>query len=542
MYLKLKKLFGLLIVISLSVCIRSFAASSYTPDQTPNLLFWFEPSMPNAVYQDTATATPSVANNDPIGHMVDLSGNGYEIINTTATTKPVLRTNVAILNGKTSAFFNGTNNFLTFTSASQLNNLNQQDYTYFVVFVSTNLTGFNTFMNKSGNAPAPLWFISGRNSGSDNFPGRWEHSRTTRPIFINAPYSLGYRVHANYSNPTADLITVTPSYNGVTEDILLNGEMSHIYQSIFGGPGAEDQFILTSTACIGASNAGTGNFMAGYIPVMLMYNRYLTDTEMKQVNSYISSKYGVPMRFNPGGYWAQPMRDFILTDGDSLTEGHLSNLQGAYPNLLRTVYHVNATVQNDGISGQTLAAPLANPTLRVDPSVKTSGLSLYVMLIGSNDLANLAGQSTVFYNNLLTWCAARRAAGYKVAVMTILSRGGVFAGGQTAAGFEADRQTVNANIRAHWPLFADALIDTGNTNNIIVHGVTVPVSNLGSPTAYTNPTYFQGDLVHLTNAGYAILAQAVYLNYIVFQQETPSGNFTGGDANTVVNKIIPFLH
>jgi hypothetical protein len=67
--------------------------------------------------------------------------------------------------------------------------------------------------------------------------------------------------------------------------------------------------------------------------------------------------------------------------------------------------------------------------------------------------------SIVGYTRYLQWCADWRAAGFKVVACTVLPRnnGGLY------AGFEADRQTVNAQIRANWASFADALADMGLT-------------------------------------------------------------------------------
>lgn len=519
---------------------KSMATNTYSPDQTPNLMFWFEPSIAGGAFQDTGTVTPAVANGDPIGHLVDLSGNGNDVTQSSATERPTIATNVAILNGKTVSLFNGTNNFMQFASSNVLNNLAQQDYTFFVVWVSTNMTQYNTFLNKSTGSSGPLWFLSGHINSGDIFPGRWEKARSQRGVQVNAPYSMGYRMHITINNPTTDLITSEAVFTGVHEEVWLNGETQYKADETINGNGS-DNFIYTTTACVGGVNNGNGgSFMTGYIAVEIMYNRYLTDNEMKQVNAYISAKYAVPMRFNDS-YYSQTKRDLILCDGDSLTEGHLSTLTQNYPHLLQTVYRLNADIRNDGIGGQQLATPTFNATQRADPFLKTSAMSFYPFLIGSNDLAANLGAVT-YYNNLVTWCQARRAAGWKVGVMTVLSRAGALTNGQTIAGFEADRETANALTRANWPTFADALIDTGSNTDITINGVSIPVSNIGAPTAYSNLTYFQSDQVHLTNAGYAILAQAVANTYFVLQPASPSGNFTNGDANKVVNKTLPFLH
>ena len=67
--------------------------------------------------------------------------------------------------------------------------------------------------------------------------------------------------------------------------------------------------------------------------------------------------------------------------------------------------------------------------------------------------------------------------------------------GRSAAFYEA-RNALNADLRAHWRSFADALADVGANRTI------------GADGAETDATYYR-DTVHLTAAGYAIVARVV---------------------------------
>jgi lysophospholipase L1-like esterase len=76
-----------------------------------------------------------------------------------------------------------------------------------------------------------------------------------------------------------------------------------------------------------------------------------------------------------------------------------------------------------------------------------------------------------------------------VVICTVLPRG------QSAAFYEA-RNALNAELRARWRSFADALADVGADKT------------LGAGGAETDSTYYR-DTVHLTAAGYAIAAREV---------------------------------
>jgi lysophospholipase L1-like esterase len=62
--------------------------------------------------------------------------------------------------------------------------------------------------------------------------------------------------------------------------------------------------------------------------------------------------------------------------------------------------------------------------------------------------------------------------------------------------FSAARNALNAELRAHWKSFADGLADCAAD------------STIGPAGAEADPTYYR-DTVHLTAAGYAIVAGVV---------------------------------
>lgn len=178
----------------------------------------------------------------------------------------------------------------------------------------------------------------------------------------------------------------------------------------------------------------------------------------------------------------QPVRRVVCA-GNSLTLGNGSNC-GSYPSQLAFNSRWDAAnVFNTGIAGDTSAQlQAANPT----GSLFQSG-AVAVMWEVTNSLyfGATAAQAIADY---WSWVDAVKAQGYKVVVVTVLPR----TNSGTPGTFEADRQTCNTALRADWHLHADALADVGNDATIGQAGQT------------TNATYY-ADLVHLTDAGYAIM-------------------------------------
>lgn len=108
---------------------------------------------------------------------------------------------------------------------------------------------------------------------------------------------------------------------------------------------------------------------------------------------------------------------------------------------------------------------------------------------GTNDLYFGASAATTI-SRLSTYCTARQAVGWKVAVLTLLPRSEP----GTPGTFEADRATVNTSIRANWQTYADHLIDVAADPRFDDE---------------TDTTYFHTDLVHLNNTGRGAVAELV---------------------------------
>jgi lysophospholipase L1-like esterase len=138
---------------------------------------------------------------------------------------------------------------------------------------------------------------------------------------------------------------------------------------------------------------------------------------------------------------------------------------------------------------RTLADMIAQAPVRVDPHYDPmADANICVAMAGGGDLA-AGGDPQAVLDALRTYCAARRAAGFEVVVLTLLPR-------SDTVGFDAARAVYNDMLRAQWPAFADGLADVAADPRI------------GADGANLDPVYFL-DMVHPTSAGYAIMAAAV---------------------------------
>lgn len=174
--------------------------------------------------------------------------------------------------------------------------------------------------------------------------------------------------------------------------------------------------------------------------------------------------------------------NILVTDGDSITE---YNVYQPLLSLTETF-----SIQNTAVSGRTLQQMQEAAFTSVDPLYSTKNRYNVDVIFGGTNNFYFSQSLAETYDSLLAYCASRRLAGYKVIVVTMMSRVGTGLGGATLDSF---KNSYNAIIRARWPEFADGLADVASN------------PNLGADGAYANLTYFT-DGVHPTTAGYTIIA------------------------------------
>jgi lysophospholipase L1-like esterase len=180
-----------------------------------------------------------------------------------------------------------------------------------------------------------------------------------------------------------------------------------------------------------------------------------------------------------------------VAEGDSITRGTYSSLL-SYANLLNEVsggLHrgnvSNLAVGSSQVTGLVSRAATTDTYLQSGQRV-----NVLSVLIGVNDQVSGGLSTSTFLTNLASYCNARRTAGWKVVVATLLP------GTETAlisSGYEAWRQTVNTAIRGWVSTNCDAVADFAAS------------STMGDEADANNTTYYS-DKVHPTLAGQYVLA------------------------------------
>lgn len=188
---------------------------------------------------------------------------------------------------------------------------------------------------------------------------------------------------------------------------------------------------------------------------------------------------------------------YIVAEGDSLTAGTAWNTAGnEWPRQLARLYTDNrmVAVSNMATGGQNIPNTATNAELQIDAQFDArKGVNVLVYWTGINDLRTGPYTAAQAYANLESYCAARRAVGFKVLACTLTPC--TISG--TVESYEGARQTFNASIRAAGSALCDGIVDFGADPNI------------GPEGADADTTYYAADNCHFTDAGLLYIAKLI---------------------------------
>lgn len=229
---------------------------------------------------------------------------------------------------------------------------------------------------------------------------------------------------------------------------------------------------------------GAGASQNNYSGFTALWDRALTDAELRQsvaAQASQNSTVGVAVTGDTDDR-------IYVAEGDSISGGNGPEcypfLYGAHdsPAVIGTVWAVGGS----SLANLVTRAPLVDAVI---PPNKNGRTFLLSVLIGANDLAAYPGASdaaaaSAYASALAAYCDARRAAGFKVVVCTILPR--------TNATHNTRRALVNAQIVTWAGTHADAICDFAAD------------ATMGPDAAASNTTYYS-DGLHPTVTGYGLL-------------------------------------
>lgn len=419
----------------------------WTPKTIPSLALWLDAS--KGVYKDTGTTV--AANEETVQQWNDQSGNAVNASQSTEGTRPQFIASGLVGSKPTIRWTNHRLNTASFLGAGY-----NTAFTAFVVASNSNTSANYVSLSNGDGTNFQFYLRRSRSLNTNDFVTGLLSDTT-----VLAPLAAG-------ANTGVDVI----GYNGSLKTLAYNGV--EVTEAATGNLG------LSGALTIGRYTTDVQPFV-GDISEILVYNRALTLEERRQVSNYLSTKYG--------GLYGTVSR--IIFDGNSLTAGTGSTAGNTYPEQVMANFP-GRTYWNYGVAGQTTTQMDADAAAQIDILKRNlyTGQNIVIAWEITNEL--VAGVSaTDAYNNFVTYCTNRRAAGFKVIACTVLPRSTA-----NQEQFYADRLEVNTNIRANLASFADDIADFALDGRIGYDG------------AQNNPEYYS-DTTHMTDAGYGVADEIV---------------------------------
>lgn len=258
----------------------------------------------------------------------------------------------------------------------------------------------------------------------------------------------------------------------------------------------------------------TGFYSGMDLYALAYYPRALSDAEMLQAYKSLVARLNVP----------SPRT--VIFEGTSIELG-LAGVSYAYRFPANAVPQV--TGANNGWTGSRLSDLVARaPALDAELPIAPTQRFILSVGVGGNDIGNVSvwgANPNGFTAALATYLDARRAAGWKVVIHTIVARNDSSDGG---AQFNSDRATANATIRTWLGIHCDAIADVASDTTIgidsaagsLITGAVAGTANVLRISVSNAPSYFTagvshvgltGTLAGLSLTGYTGLATTSYL-------------------------------
>lgn len=239
----------------------------------------------------------SLSNNDPVSSWTDQSGSGNHATQDTLSLRPLFKTNT--INGKPAIVFDGTDDYVAYNGTILVNT----DYSIFTV-VRRNAQGPSNNFYMGGTIPTQ----------HRNLHVGWRSNNT----FTHDHYTNGYdlRVPSYSAGASASIYGYRhSSANG--KDVYINGGLRALNMNnaiISGTPTRRYPLQDYQGASLGRY-FGTNfkSYFNGYIAEVIIYNRYVNETERRAIESYLGNKYNISVGSVEGPDHYTNMYEFSVT-------------------------------------------------------------------------------------------------------------------------------------------------------------------------------------------------------------------------------------
>jgi len=177
-----------------------------------------------------------------------------------------------------------------------------------------------------------------------------------------------------------------------------------------------------------------------------------------------------------GHHWIR-----VCAEGDSNTNAGFPG--GTWVNQIADLLDTASeySVLNRGESGKKVYTMVQNGAINVDAYYMAGHTNICLLLGGYNDTGTGTSQDST-YTLIKEFCNDRRAAGWYMIIMTYPN---------------SQLSETNDSIQANWTTFADDMIDLAEAPYI------------GEAADHSDTTYYR-DIVHMSIAGFGIVADSVY--------------------------------
>jgi len=359
-------------------------------------------------------------------------------------------------NGKVTLwyFHNGSVSQSQITSFVCTNNTN-----YHVKLVILQAGGANLYINGSSSPDATVsqGTFTDKNVNLHNF------SSTATVTYTN--FSLS---DVDAAAPT--ISTLSPADNATS--VALNSNLVVTFsEAVDAGSGNINLYKTTGDVLVEAfdvttniTGSGTNTISINPTSNLLGETNYYVKIDTTAFDDMAGNSFAGIADTTTWNFTSASTKPQVIFDGDSITYGVGSTGGLNYPNQTITLLGGSSAYDgtNLGVPSETIATMIANDPTVVDPLYSAYRTNNFVLIWGGTNDLYFGADNTTVYNYIVSYAEARRLAGFKVAVFTILPR----SAGSPPANFESYRQSINSMLRANWAAFADALIDVATDSRI----------------------------------------------------------------------------
>lgn len=382
----------------------------------------------------------------------DQSGNGFDLVQNTQANQPKILTSVLA-----GAYFGSSGSIKMITESSI----------------------FDTSFNES------ISILTLANKSSNDFK---VHEAITSSIWSTWSLASGIESirHAN-PNVTPVVNIVTESLDGTVVQTLFDAYVydglqlkQYINGSLYKIDDSTGNQNISGEDLIIGNYTSDGNSWDGGIFAKIYLNSVMQYDDIVFVNNKLKNDFGIGIN----------KYDFYFA-GNSLTEGAFATPGHTYPEVV--VQGLGGTSVIDYVNAGTSGIHTNQIFI---PPTRTNGFYIKNVLFFwelTNSLAQQGKTAEEAYDDMLPIIANAKQFGYRIIVLTVIPRTSFFSPPNDSANFEPRRIAVNNLVRGNTDI---EVCDVANVFPFTESGVTL------------NTQYYV-DETHLTDEGYAIIAQAV---------------------------------